>query len=293
MTILRDTVEFLHQTGIGDAIKHEFCHEKTVACIELPNAVQLRFVLAHPVHRYNFNEGELLWFIRLGDVCLQRMVFSFEKLNDGSFACLIGGIQGPRHGPRYEVNSDEREADEQPPEYVRLAAKDREECVRLVKTAEKAAYGMMPKSLALFGLQEFLAQLNISRIVSVSNENVLSQGDKVFFDYDGFLESAGSSRVLRSWFTVPLRYRRKSTEEIKPNKRSMYAKRFAMLDDVSTQIQRSVSELKALANTGKAAVAQQFGRSSAPSGITAVAPASPSNQSHAPAVDPASTAHNR
>ena len=60
------------------------------------------------------------------------------------------------------------------------------------------------------------------------------------FDYDGFWTEADGKLETDGWFHLPARLQKRDATEMKPNKRSMYRKRYAMLDAVSAQIHRAL-----------------------------------------------------
>ena len=67
------------------------------------------------------------------------------------------------------------------------------------------------------------------------NKSRLIQSKRYVVDYDAiFQESAGK---LGKYWTLPLNFETKSLEEIPSKKRSMYRKRYAMLDNLLANMQ--------------------------------------------------------
>lgn len=61
------------------------------------------------------------------------------------------------------------------------------------------------------------------------------------FDYDALWSEADGKLTADGWFEMPLTSQRRSPESIKSSKRSMYARRYGMLDNVSGQIRSSLA----------------------------------------------------
>jgi len=163
-------------------------------------------------------EGELSLLLRMTDGRVAAMSsFAFDRRSDGKYVMRIGRIQG---------------------------VKDHE----LLRSLEKAMHGLRPKSLMLFASQELAHTFDIQEIFGVSNANQVYKKKvlipipglrKLSFDYDGFWREAGGTPDADGWFRLPQSLVKRTISEIKPNKRSMYNKRYAMLDNISNQIRSS------------------------------------------------------
>ena len=160
-------------------------------------------------------EGELSLLLRLSDGRVAAMSsFTFDRKPDGNHVMRIGRIQG---------------------------VKDHE----LLRTLEKAMHGLRPKSLMLFACQEFSRAFGVKEIFGVSNAYQVYKRKvlipipglrKLSFDYDSFWSEAGGMLEPDGWFCLPPSLEKRTLSEIKPNKRSMYKKRYAMLDNIADQI---------------------------------------------------------
>jgi uncharacterized protein VirK/YbjX len=164
-------------------------------------------------------EGELTLLLRMPDRQIAAIAaFAFERRPDGAHVMRIARIQG---------------------------VKDHE----MLRRLEKAMHGLRPKSLMLFASQEVAHALGVGAIFGVSNAQQVYK-DKVLiplpglhklaFDYDGFWKEADGAAEPDGWFRLPARLEKREPSEMKPNKRSMYKKRYAMLDDISAQIHRAL-----------------------------------------------------
>jgi hypothetical protein len=145
------------------------------------------------------------------------LALCFERELDGPWVGLLGSLQGRKGG---------------------------EEDV--IKLATKVFHGLRPKNLLLFLVQEMAGALNLSGLRGVGNQiqifrarmnNPLVPKRRIRFDYDEFWLEAGGAPRADGWFELPLATARRAPEDIKPNKRSMYAKRYALMADLSGQIQ--------------------------------------------------------
>ena len=111
-----------------------------------------------------------------------------------------------------------------------------------IKLATKAMHGLRPKALMVFAAQEVARSLRVAHLLGVGNDihvargRILGPGKKILFDYDDLWTEAGGERQPDGWFRLPLKAARRTGDEIKPNKRSMYAKRYALMDGLSRQI---------------------------------------------------------
>ncbi len=163
-------------------------------------------------------EGELSLLLRMADGRTAAISsFAFDRRPDGKYVMRIGRIQG---------------------------VKDHE----LLRCLEKAMHGLRPKSLMLFASQELARAFDVKEIFGVSNVNQVYRKKvlipipglrKLSFDYDGFWREAGGTLDPDGWFRLPPSLEKRNISEIKPNKRSMYNKRYAMLDSISDQIRSS------------------------------------------------------
>jgi uncharacterized protein len=165
----------------------------------------------------NQEEGELsLALHRAGGRRLGISSFSLEKQADGSHALRIGRIQG---------------------------SADAETLGKL----EKALHGMRMNAFLLFATQEWAHVQGITRILGVTDHNQTCRAKQIInvswvrrigFSYDSFWAEMEGRRENSGWYLLPPRLIQRSTDEMKRNKRSMYKKRYALLDSITAQIQQ-------------------------------------------------------
>ncbi len=163
-------------------------------------------------------EGELvLWFEseQLGGRIIS-VAFSFEETEKNNWTCLIGCVQG-------------QIADSQ----------------NFTKETQKLMYGLRPKAFIIYALQELAREWGCSTIYGVGDAIQsyrkkhaihLAWTHKIHFNYDELWLENGAKNMGKGWFELPLVPVRKDLQEIKSKKRSMYRKRYQMLDEISAQI---------------------------------------------------------
>lgn len=163
-------------------------------------------------------EGELVLTFEceeLGGI-IAETAFSFEEIESNQWACRIGCVQGHHKNDLYSA-----------------------------KSAQKMMYGLRPKSLIIFTLQEFSRALGF-RAIYGAGDSIQAYRKKHFihipflhkipFDYDAFWEESGGQAVDRGWFELPLKTVQKDIKEIKSSKRALYRRRYKLMDDLSEKI---------------------------------------------------------
>ena len=162
-------------------------------------------------------EGEIVVYLETSqrEGPISYLAFSLEK-GPGGWILYVGAIQG-RKGGEEEVTRE----------------------------ITKAMHGLRPKAFMVFLAQEIAQALRVRELRGVGNNihvfrarNMGPSGAKrrVVFDYDELWEEIGGESLPDGWFNLPLKALRRAPEEIKPNKRGMYTKRYAMMDTISRQI---------------------------------------------------------
>jgi len=167
-------------------------------------------------------EGEISVFLELEGVpgAITGLAFSLE-LGTG-LVVRIGGLQGRKGG------------DEE-----------------TIKLATKAMHGLRPKNLMVLVIQEVARALGATELQGVGNSiqvyrarvnNPLVPKRDFRFDFDALWTEVGGVPLADGWFRLPLVTPRRTPEEVKPNKRSLYAKRYALQDELSRQIREALAE---------------------------------------------------
>ncbi len=164
-------------------------------------------------------EGEMTLLLDLNDQDLYSISFSFyEKNNKLEF--IIYGIQS-----RSAVNPD------------------------TIKQVTKKMHGVRPRNYLFFILRQICQVYNIDKISAirsqfhVANCSHVSKTDKFQANYDQYWEEENGIAGDK-FYTLPLIEKRKTMEEIASKKRSMYNKRYNMLDEHKETIQRVLKDLQ-------------------------------------------------
>jgi len=168
-------------------------------------------------------EGELVLNIFLAEDRIYSLAFSLGQIK-GLRVAYIGGIQG-----------------------VSLA-----NVMDIYKQITKALYGMRPKDFLLNVLKAICSQIEVSEIVAISNENrhhnhsYFSNYDHndALADYDKMWIEQGFNKSTNGFYSTSVEIGRRPLDEIASKKRSMYRKRYALLDDITNNISTKLTAIK-------------------------------------------------
>ena len=222
--VIQDTYQFI--MGKGKTFTQVITKNEKLEILRFKlNDTMEGFLTLGYDERYR-KEGELVLSFNCdeldGDIV--SAAFSFEEIEKDSWACRIGCVQG--HGKNELYSS---------------------------KVAQKQLYGLRPKSLVIFTIQELCRQLGCVAIYGAGdtiqayrNKHAihLSWRHSIQFNYDEFWsESGGQLEKGHGWYELPLTPIRRNILDLKTSKRSLYTKRYRMLDELSMKISDSVKKL--------------------------------------------------
>lgn len=170
-------------------------------------------------------EGEVTLFLYVQGVSdfVTALAFSVEKMPDGAWGLRIGCVQGGPQATR-----------------------------PIIRDLTKALHGMRPKHLLVAIAQEIAARTKINHVLGVGGRVQAHRKKRAVYvpflhrldlDYDQLWIDAGGQPESNGWFRLPLEYKRKSREEIKPNKRGTYLRRYRGLDDIKAQLDARLMDL--------------------------------------------------
>jgi hypothetical protein len=112
-------------------------------------------------------------------------------------------------------------------------------------TITRAMKGLRPKALLLFAIQQIAMAWNCTSLRAVGNSlHIYSSSRKrkdLAADYDAFWSDSGGVQAEDGFFTLPVIPPVRDIAEIKPNKRSTYRQRYALLDKLGEQIRSSMN----------------------------------------------------
>jgi uncharacterized protein VirK/YbjX len=214
--VIKETYEFIHahRGGLRRAMLEPGGIE--LADLDLGKAGHCR-VLLRPDAQFR-KEGEVGVFLELSSIpgTITALAFSLEYLPETGWSCYLGSVQGRKGGDEPAI-----------------------------KAVTKAMHGFRPKMLMVFLAQEIARSLRMTRLLGTGNGihtfrgrmgNPLVVARNISFDYDALWTEAGGTAEADGWFQLPLKTHRRGLDEVKPNKRSMYVKRYAMMDELARQI---------------------------------------------------------
>ena len=212
--VIMDTYGFIARRGglLAEALQRP--EGAVLARLDLERGVQARIRLCSDAQFRK--EGELSVFLEMEGLegSVTGMALSLEQ--EGEWVLRIGGMQGRKGGE--------------------------EETIKLLT---KAMHGLRPKNLMVLLAQELALVLGIAAIRGVGNRIQVYRARlnhpfmpkrNIRFDFDSLWSEVGGVELPDGWFGLPLTTARRGPDEIKPNKRSMYAKRYALLDELRMQI---------------------------------------------------------
>lgn len=113
----------------------------------------------------------------------------------------------------------------------------------LVKHLTKKCYGLRPAYLMVEAMKALTKILGYKKLLGIpqkyQNKSRLIKASRYVVDYDViFSESAG---VLKNYWELSTEFAVKDMEQIPSNKRSMYRKRYTMLENIAQSMQKSFS----------------------------------------------------
>jgi len=140
--------------------------------------------------------------------------FNLIQLHNGHLGAVIGCLQGPH------LQSGDTQA--------------------LIKQMTKVLHGLRPKALMITLVQMLCGALGVQRLFGVRNSGhvyhcILNKRRRVKMNYDATWAEMGglmSSHLAE----IPVQPHHRRPDEIKTHKRSQYARRYAVMEDLQAQI---------------------------------------------------------
>ena len=116
---------------------------------------------------------------------------------------------------------------------------------QLIRSSTKALHGIRPMFM-LVNLFKIMSNTLNCELLGIAHKNQakyrFNDNKKLLFNYDEFWQENGAILDKQGYWVIPLNIERKALEDIQSKKRSMYRKRYAMLDDAETQILKFFKE---------------------------------------------------
>ena len=106
-----------------------------------------------------------------------------------------------------------------------------------IRNLTKKMHGMRPQAILIAILSEIAILHEVKKISAI---NALShvRGKRIKTNLDAFWRDLGGGMVEEGLYSLPISYQRKKIESVPSKKRSMYKKRYLMLDDLLSQVRR-------------------------------------------------------
>ena len=151
-----------------------------------------------------------------------QIMFWIAKDSAENFSMYIGALQGPN----VENSKD------------------------LIKVLTKKCHAYRTKNLILYAAQAVARALNLKKIYAVTNEgyyanNHIRVDRKLKTSFSDFWQECGGSPTNdKRFFELPLVEKRKTFEEIPTQKRAVYRRRFALLDEIDAAIFENLQAYK-------------------------------------------------
>jgi uncharacterized protein VirK/YbjX len=177
----------------------------------------MRIVIDQP--KWFLREGGLTLNIFLGTFRSMSLAFSFFRTPENRLQVFIGSIQG----------------------------RNTEDSLEIYRTLTKVMAGLRPRDLLLEYLRFLCAHFGVQDLFAVANAQRHQRhpyfGQKEFqVNYDQIWLDRGGIPESQDCFRLPLEAERRPIDEIKPNKRSLYRKRYALLDDLRAGFDAGLSQ---------------------------------------------------
>ncbi len=210
----------LARANLGEAVIDWIAEGRTLkwAILEADLAITLG------LNEVNLQEGT--WALTLRRTDGQRLYnLSFGFLSPSQL--LVASVQGPA---KIETNG-----------------------LEVVKSLTKSAHGLRPPFLLLEALKAAAELWGIAEVLGIHPTNHIKgrwnqRRKRLRFDYVRFWHEAGGSRNAEGYWSIPAQTNQRALAEIPTNKRSLYRKRFALLDRLRAEIATNLT--MALGNSG-------------------------------------------
>lgn len=219
--IVKDHTAFLMERFKEDCALRLAAHEFFLVWEDLRGEEPLRLYLAFESGQRK--EGMLSLIFRWGNnyANLYQMIFWIARDKNDDWSLWIGAMQGP--------NMEN--------------AKD------VVKKVTKQCHAYRTKNLTLYVTRIFAEVLGLKHIYAVSNygyyaNNHVRSDRKLKTNFGDFWkESGGHVTEDARFYELPLQEERKNEDEIPTRKRSVYRKRFALMDEIKLTMTQNLAKL--------------------------------------------------
>lgn len=167
------------------------------------------------------------WFMREGGLVLNLFIdkfrafslaFSFYRDPQGDVVAVLGGLQG----------------------------RNQDGALDLYRALTKDMHGLRPRDFLIEVLRVFCRHFEINVIHAVTQAHrhhvhPFFNNKNLTPNYDEIWEDRRGSRIDEFFYALPVCPEMRDLSTVKPNKRSLYRKRFALLDEVESRVVEGLS----------------------------------------------------
>lgn len=155
------------------------------------------------------NESEILVGL-FGSKKIMSLCFNFTVDKNGEAGIFISSLQGSNKKEFPGLNE-------------------------AIKNFTKKTGGMRPHAFLIFVLTVIASVYDLKKIQALRQDSHIKR-KRIKTNFDAVWLDFGGELINNTTYFIPLNYERKSIEDIKANKRSMYKNRYKILNDVEQQI---------------------------------------------------------
>ncbi|MEZ8695391.1 VirK/YbjX family protein [Vibrio splendidus] len=120
-----------------------------------------------------------------------------------------------------------------------------------IKEITRTLHGLRPKALMLELSLSFARYFNVKKVIAVSNKGHVykayrylgSKRGVIRSDYDSLWEEIGGRKINNNFYQIPIDLERKNLVDLKKSKRSLYSKRYLLLENLDKELVSSLSRV--------------------------------------------------
>lgn len=209
-----------------------YVKQQPLTLIELSQyADNTRIVIDKPI--WFRREGELVINLFQGELRVVSVAFVVQQHHDQT-QLMIGAVQGIHAG----VSTDESLA--------------------IFKALTKDFCGLRPRSLVIEVLRNLGAHMGVTSIQAIADQHrhhrhhyfgksstseLAGNYDTIWQENGGWIDANGATGQTDNFYQLPTQSPRKPIEDIASKKRSLYRRRYEMLDTIATDVKQSLDSL--------------------------------------------------
>ena len=213
----------INHCGVIDSLgpPWDFSVDRRLVLLNLDEiSTGLRVVLDQPV--WFMREGLLTINLFIDSLRVFSVSFSFFRDKDEKLHTIIGGVQG----------------------------RDIDDALNIYRNLTKSLHGLRPRDFLLETLKVLTIIIGSNEILAVSENGRYhhhpyfnKKTKKAGINYDEIWLERGGFKIDDNFFKFNTEAARRDIESVRPNKRSMYRKRFELIDNIELRLRQDISLL--------------------------------------------------